>query len=51
MTPPIPLIALATLLLFVAATAGCTPRPPSYSSAYPDAPRSGPFWEREQQRD
>jgi hypothetical protein len=26
-------------------------QPPNYSSAHPDALRSGPFWEREEQRD
>ncbi len=25
--------------------------PPNYSAAYPDARHSGPFWEREEQRD
>jgi hypothetical protein len=51
MSPSTRLTALAALLVLIAATAACTPRPPSYSSAHPDAPRSGPFWEREEQRD
>ena len=42
------LTALAAVVLLVAA---CNLRSPSYSSAHPDAPRSGPFWEREEQRD
>jgi hypothetical protein len=37
------LLALAVLL------ASC--KTPSYSSGHPDSPRSGPFWERNDQRD
>lgn len=40
------LTALAVLALLLASC-----KPPSYSSAYPDARNSGPFWEREEQRD
>ncbi|MEQ8357680.1 MAG: hypothetical protein RH942_19255 [Kiloniellaceae bacterium] len=42
-------VRLAVLAVVVQVIAACSP--PSYSSAYPDAPRSGPFWEREEQRD
>jgi len=38
------LLAVVTLLL-----ASC--QPPSYSQGYPDSRNSGPFWEREEQRD
>jgi hypothetical protein len=37
---------LATVALLLASC-----HPPNYSSAYPDARNSGPFWEREEQRD
>ncbi|WP_193370466.1 hypothetical protein [Pelagibius marinus] len=40
------LIAYIALAVFLAAC-----KPPSYDSAYPDARNSGPFWEREEQRD
>lgn len=40
------LTALAALAVLLSAC-----QPPTYSSAHPDALRSGPFWEREQQRD
>lgn len=40
------LIALAAL---AALLASC--KPPPYTSAHPDALHSGPFWEREEQRD
>lgn len=39
------LIVLACLAPIMA---GC--QPPSYQSAHPDALHSGPFWEREEQR-
>ena len=51
MTLPSRLAALAMLALLLGAVAACSPRPPSYSSAHQDAPRSGPFWERNEQRD
>lgn len=40
------LAALAALALLLASCG-----PPRYDSAYPDARNSGPFWEREEQRD
>ncbi|GAB4392535.1 MAG: hypothetical protein Tsb0032_08530 [Kiloniellaceae bacterium] len=43
------LIRLVTLAAVMAALGACSP--PPYSSAHPDALRSGPFWEREEQRD
>jgi hypothetical protein len=42
--PRLAVLAVAALVL-----ASC--HPPSYSQAYPDARNSGPFWEREEQRD
>jgi len=45
--PRIPLLAaLAAIALLLA---GC--HPPNYSQAFPDARNSGPFWDRESQRD
>ncbi|MEO3429949.1 hypothetical protein AAFN88_13890 [Pelagibius sp. CAU 1746] len=38
-----------TLIVLTAFLAGC--RPPAYQSAHPDSRNSGPFWEREEQRD
>jgi len=43
------LFRLAVLAAVALLLASC--HPPSYSSAYPDARNSGPFWEREEQRD
>ncbi|MEQ9608230.1 MAG: hypothetical protein RLN99_11250 [Kiloniellaceae bacterium] len=40
------LAAFAAIALLLASC-----HPPGYSSAYPDARNSGPFWEREEQRD
>lgn len=40
---------LAALAATALLLASC--HPPTYSSAYPDARNSGPFWEREEQRD
>ncbi len=45
-TARLALLAAACLLL-----AACSLKPPPTSSAHPDAPRSGPFWERSEQRD
>ena len=45
------LLRLAVLAAVALLLASCHPHPPSYSSAYPDARNSGPFWEREEQRD
>lgn len=43
---------LAGLALLAAMTLWLTAcHPPSYSQAYPDARNSGPFWQREEQRD
>lgn len=39
----------ALLWALLAGLSAC--QPPNYSSAHPDALRSGPFWEREEQRD
>lgn len=41
----------ALLLLYVLAAGLAACEAPNYSSAHPDALRSGPFWEREEQRD
>lgn len=43
------LFRLAVLALAAQLLASC--QPPTYSQAYPDARNSGPFWEREEQRD
>lgn len=40
------LAAFAAIALLLASC-----HPPTYASAYPDARNSGPFWEREEQRD
>ena len=40
---------LITYIVLTAFLASC--KPPPYESAYPDARNSGPFWEREEQRD
>lgn len=40
------LLALVVLATFLVA---CSP--PRYESAHPDSLRSGPFWQREEQRD
>ena len=41
----------AALLAIALLISACNLRPPPKSQAHPDAPRSGPFWEREEQRD
>jgi len=46
---PLGLSRLAVLAVAALVLASC--HPPSYSQAYPDARNSGPFWEREEQRD
>ncbi len=40
---------LIASILLTAFLASC--KPPTYDSAHPDARNSGPFWEREEQRD
>ena len=46
---PLGLSRLAVLAVAALVLTSC--HPPSYSQAYPDARNSGPFWEREEQRD
>lgn len=40
---------LITLVVLAAFLVACSP--PRYESAHPDSLRSGPFWQREEQRD
>ncbi len=43
------LFQLSVLLTLAVFLTSC--KPPSYEQGHPDSRRSGPFWEREEQRD